>query len=358
MAALRFATIGTSDIAEQFLRALSTVKGARLVGCYSRELDRAREFGRHFGATHFYDDLSELAADPAVDAVYIASPNGLHASQALQLVEGGKHVLVEKPFAANEREARDVFDAARSAGVVALEAVRSLHVPAFATIERVVREDLGPVRIATFRFSKVTSRISRLRAGERLNVFDPALAGGALMDIGVYCVEPAIALFGPPDEVRCLSVLCRVPGAGERDPFSVIDLAGEIILGYHDKVVSLSYGKVSDDRLSSQIEGEHATLLWDQVSCPSNLRVHEHVDRGMIYRMGSDPLRSIDVLVPDLDMACEIEDFVSAVRGDVRGVALRDRFESVTLDSLAVMDEARRASGVLFPSDALPRALS
>lgn len=351
MDTVRFATIGTSGICERFLEALPEASGAEYVAAYSRDAARARAFGEKYGARLFFDDLSELAASDEVDAVYIASPNGAHAPQALAMIAGGKHVLVEKALASNEREARDVFDAAREAGVVVLEAMRNLHVPTFAAIERTVGSELGAVRLATLRFSKVTSRMARLRAGERLNVFDPALAGGALMDIGVYCVEPAVALFGRPETVRALAVTSPVPGCAEGDPCSTCDLAGEALLGYGDKIVSLSYGKMSDDVLPSQVEGERATLLWDQTSCPVNPRVHEHEDKGLIFRMEQAQTRPIEVEVPDNDMVCEIDDFTAAVRGDEAALAARDRWERVTLDSLAVMDEIRRQVGVRFPAD-------
>ena len=351
MGAVRIATIGTSGICEQFCRAVADVEGVEVVASYSRDLGRAHEFGARFGATTFFDGLSELARSPEIDAVYIASPNGAHAAQAAQMIAGGKHVLVEKALASNEREARSVFDAARAADVVAMEALRTLHVPSFRRIEEIVSADLGQVRLATLRFAKVTSRIARLRAGERINIFDPALAGGALMDIGIYCVEPAVALFGRPAEVRALGVTAPVPGCEPGDPCSTIDLAGEALLGYGDKVVQVSYGKVCDDVLSSQVEGEGGTLVWDATSCPVNLRLHRPEGGGQVFRMGEASLEPVPVDVPERDMACEISDFVSAVRGEAQGLALRERCERVTLDSLAVMDEIRRQVGVVFPAD-------
>ena len=351
MDTVRFATIGTSGICEQFCQALAETPGAELVGTYSRDLARARAFGERFGARLFFDDLDALAACDEVDAVYVASPNGAHAAQALRMIAAGKHVLVEKAFAANEREAQGVFDAARAAGVVALEAVRSLHVPSFARIEQIVAEDLGQVRKATMRFSKVTSRMARLLAGERLNIFDPALAGGALMDIGVYCVEPAVALFGRPVEVRAFSLTTPVPGCAPDDPCPVIDLAGEALLDYGDKIVSLSYGKTSDDVIGSQVEGERGTLVWDAISCPVNLRLHEPEGGGQVFRMGDAQLRPVETSVPEKDMVCEIEDFAAAVRGEREALERRDRFERVTLDSLYVMDRIRMQAGVRFPAD-------
>lgn len=348
---LRVATIGSSQICVRFLDAVATSPDVEYVATYSRELSRARSFGEKRGASLFFDSIEGLARCADVDAVYVASPNACHAAQALELVAAGKHVLVEKSLASNEREASEVFAAAHKNGVVCMETMRNLHVPGFAAIERTLPE-LGPVRKATFRFSKVTSRMVRLRAGERLNVFDPALAGGALLDMGVYCVEPAVALFGAPSEVRAVALTAPVPGEPAQSPYATCDLAGEVLLGYGDKIVSLSYGKMSDDQLPSQIEGEGATLVWDQCSCPVNLRVYDHEDKGLVFKVGGEA-RPVDVEpTPENDMICELSTFAAACAGDPSALAACERFETVTLQSLRVMDEVRRQIGVSFPADA------
>lgn len=346
MEAIRFATIGTSGICEQFVNALKDVPASELVGCYSRSLDKARDFSLAHGASLAFDDLSVLASSDEIDAVYISSPNALHAPQAIELLRAGKHVLVEKSFASNAREAGGVFAAADASGVVAMEAMRNLHVNTFERIGREV-ERIGKVRLANFSFSKVTSRVAKLRAGERINIFDPAMSAGALMDIGVYCVAPAIALFGEPEHVCAVGVTAEVPGCDEGDPCRLIDLSGVIALGYPDMTVSLTFGKVSDDKIACQVQGEDATLVWDQVSCPENLRVYDHEDKGMLFRLETGEGRRIDVAPPERDMTCEIQAFVDGVRGK------RDlsRFREITLGTLRVMDEARRQMGVVFPAD-------
>ena len=346
MEAIRFATIGTSGICEQFVNALKDVPASELVGCYSRSLDKARDFSLAHGASLAFDDLSVLASSDEIDAVYISSPNALHAPQAIELLRAGKHVLVEKSFASNAREAGGVFAAADASGVVAMEAMRNLHVNTFERIGREV-ERIGKVRLANFSFSKVTSRVAKLRAGERINIFDPAMSAGALMDIGVYCVAPVIALFGEPEHVCAVGVTAEVPGCDEGDPCRLIDLSGVIALGYPDMAVSLTFGKVSDDKIACQVQGEDATLVWDQVSCPENLRVYDHEDKGMLFRLETGEGRRIDVAPPERDMTCEIQAFVDGVRGK------RDlsRFREITLGTLRVMDEARRQMGVVFPAD-------
>lgn len=347
MARLHVATIGSSGIAQRFLEALEAYDGAELVAVYSRDLDRAREIAQAHGAPHAVDDLDELAALDDVDAVYIASPNSLHARQAWKFVAAGKHVLVEKPFATCEREAASLFKLAESKGVVAMEAMRPIHTPGFAKVAETLPE-LGEVRLGYLGFSKVTSRIKRLRAGERMNVFDPVYAGGALMDIGVYCVEPAMALFGRPLSIESAGVTMQVPGSEPGSPYALIDLSGSVLLGYSDKVITLSYGKVSDDLAPCQIQGETATLLFDNVNAPTNLRVMVHKDQGMTWGTVGGDMHEVAVENPENDMVCELDDFCRLVNGDVDGAR---RYAKITLDSLAVMDAIRAQVGVRFPSD-------
>ena len=173
---------------------------------------------------------------------YVSSPNALHVSQAKALVAAGKHVLVEKSLGSNEREAAELFRAADETGVVAMEAMRNLHTPGFAAIEREVAA-LRQVRLAQMSF-KVTSASPDSGAGERLNILIPH-AAGALCDMGVYTVAPVVALFGRPERVAACGVTTRVPGTADDDQFNTIDLAGSISLGYPEAAVARSYGKPS-----------------------------------------------------------------------------------------------------------------
>ena len=117
--------------------------------------------------------------------------------------------------------------------------------------------------------------------------------------------------------------------------------------------MSLSYGKASDGMLGSQVEGERGTLVWEPTSGPERLWLHECAVAGQVFRVELAEMRPLEVEVPENDMVCELADFVAAARGDAAALAARERFERVTLDSLAVMDEVRRQAGVRFPADLL-----
>jgi len=350
MPKVRFATIGSSGICERFLEALAEVEGAAYVAAYSRSVERAREFGGAHGATLFFDSLDDLAACDEVDAVYIATPNFLHASGALPMLRAGKHVLLEKPIASNASEAEELFAVAQQQGVVLMEAIRPLHRPDFHALEDLVAQ-LGEVRLASFRFSKVTSRIERLRAGERVPIFDPTHSAGALMDMGVYAVAPAVALFGEPEGIQASAILAQVPGTEPGDAHSVIDLGGEAILSYGDHLATVSWGKLTDDVLSSQVQCDDGTAIWDGPGGAKGLWVHRHAEKGMIYTSASHDLQEVPFEVVENDMRCEIEDFCSAVRGEDAGVAIASRCADVTRASMRVLDQIRRQIGVTFPAD-------
>lgn len=253
---VRFAVIGTSRITEKFLRSAENCPDFSLEAVYSRTLERGRAFAQKYGARRVYDSLAGLAEDPQVDAVYIASPNASHYSQAMQMMEAGKHVLCEKALASNLPQAGDMFACAREHGVVLMEAMRSIHDPGFQKIRENLPK-LGKIRRADFRFCQYSSRYDDFRAGKPQNIFDVNCSAGALMDIGVYCVHPLLGLFGTPDRILAAPVMLR----------GGIDGAGTILAEYEDKIAELVYSKITSTGLPSEIQGgkgRHDHLLHHQ----------------------------------------------------------------------------------------------
>lgn len=360
---IRIATIGTSWIADKMVRAMSEDGRAVFVGTLSRSPERAASFTARHGGTLPFTSIDALAASDAVDAVYIASPNALHAGQALACIRGGKHIMAEKPFCANRREAAEVFDAAREAGVVALEAMKTVHDPAFRACQDALPE-LGRIRSATFRYGGHDPHYDTLLAGGHANVFDAHMATGSLMDIGVYSVASMVELFGEPDTVTSFPVMLdERTRALTNGP---IDGAGVVVAGYPGMVATVHHSKISDEPAPSTIEGELGSLTIERLSHPAAAHLRLYAGTASGTGTSARPATVIDeqdLCLPSREntMSYELEDFVSAIE-EVEGGAAPEQahagsfntvggYQASTLATLAVMDEARRQTGIVFPAD-------
>lgn len=193
---IRWGIIGLGNIAAKFATALPAVEGARLVAVGSRCGEKAREFASRFGVSRCYGSYEQLASDPEIDAVYIATPHPLHCQNTIMCLEAGKAVLCEKPFAMNAGEALRMVSTARREGVFLMEAMWTRFIPLVGRVRGLLSEgSIGQVRLfqSDFGFHKEFDRSSR--------VFAPELGGGALLDVGVYPISFAQMLFGSPEKV-------------------------------------------------------------------------------------------------------------------------------------------------------------
>ncbi len=360
---IRIATIGTSPITENLIEVLQNNEQATYLGAMSRNAERASAFSQAHGGTQSFSSVAELAASDEVDAVYLGSPNACHHAQALELIAAGKHVLVEKPFCANEREAREVFDAAEAAGVVALEAMRPLHDPAYYLFREACAR-IGRIRRITIRFGKYSSRYDDILAGHHTNIFDCEMATGGLMDMGVYTVEPLMDLMGAPEHIAFAPVL--LDKETQELTHGAIDGAGIISCTYPGAAASLHYSKFTQDFSPTQVEGEHGTITLNSISMPSHMRV-DLLGKAVrqAAKQSSAPstanTEEIDLPTTDNSMCYELTDFVSAVEQVQNGTpALQARcgeygtvahFRDLTLATAHVMDEARSQAGIVFPAD-------
>ncbi|MFP5416957.1 MAG: Gfo/Idh/MocA family protein [Actinomycetes bacterium] len=193
---LRWGVLAPGGIAAAMTEALQRRTRQRVVAVGSRNAERARAFADRWGIDRAHASYDALLADDEVDVVYVASPHSEHRDQALAALAAGKHVLVEKAFTRNAGEARDVADAARSAGRVCMEAMWTRFLPRTDIVRQVLADGvLGPVEtlIADHGQWFAEDRTSRL--------FAPELAGGALLDLGIYPVSFAAFALGRPGRV-------------------------------------------------------------------------------------------------------------------------------------------------------------
>ncbi|MEP6563460.1 MAG: Gfo/Idh/MocA family oxidoreductase [Nakamurella sp.] len=193
---LRWGVLAPGRIAASFVQAISANTRQRVVAVGSRSVDRGQAFAAAHGVERSYSSYEQLVADPDVDVVYVASPHSEHRALALLAISAGKPVLVEKPFARNAAEAQQVALAAAAAGVAAMEAMWTRFLPQSDVIAQLLAD--GVLGEVTTVLADHGQFFSYEPAGR---LFNPALAGGALLDLGIYPLSFASFVFGEPDEV-------------------------------------------------------------------------------------------------------------------------------------------------------------
>lgn len=192
---LKWGLLSTAHINRRLIPAIRAAERAELLAVASRDQARAEAYAAEWGIPRAHGSYEALLADPDVDAVYISLPNSLHATWAVKAAQAGKHVLCEKPLALSVAEVERIDQAARSAGVVAAEAVMYLYHPLLHRARQLVREGaVGRVTLVRGAFSFFLDRLDDVR-------WRPELGGGALWDVGSYPVSFIRWIAGEPEQV-------------------------------------------------------------------------------------------------------------------------------------------------------------
>lgn len=324
---VRFAVIGTNWITGALIDAGRTVDGFEVGAVCSRSAESGRAFADRYGIARVHASISDLADDPGVDAVYIASPNSLHAEQTIAMLRAGKHVLTEKPMGANAREVEAMAAAALDADRVLMEAYTSPWEPNVEAIGDALPE-VGTLRRVVLAKDQYSSRYDLYRAGELPNAFNPAFAAGSLMDLGIYAVALSLLLFGEPASVHA---------TGHVLP-SGVDGQGTILLGYAGFEVACLHSKIAPGGVGSAITGEQGVLHFDDCSVPTTVRLDLRDGTSHDLTREQSPLH----------MRYEVEHFLACVRAGGQSPTWP------VANSLAVariLDRARAQVGVRFPTD-------
>jgi predicted dehydrogenase len=201
MSTFKWGILGPGGIARAFAKDLQLLDGHEVAAVGSRTLSNAQEFAKSFGGTA-YGSYEELVADPTVDAIYVATPHPSHKDNVISALNAGKPVLCEKPFAVNAQEAREMVLAAEKNGVALMEAMWARFLPHYAHVREIIA-------------SGVLGQILTVQAdhGQRLadrnipRLIEPSLAGGALLDLGIYPVSFAHMILGNPAKITASAVL-------------------------------------------------------------------------------------------------------------------------------------------------------
>lgn len=258
----RWGILGTGRIAAKFAEGLKALPEAELWAVGSRTGDAARAFAARSGAARAHAGYEALVSDPAVDVVYVASPHSHHLEHTLLALEAGKPVLCEKPLALDAGQAAQMIAHAGARGLFLMEAMWTRFFP-------LVREALdlvGSGALGRLRILAADLGIHRTPQS-RPRLFDPALGGGALLDVGVYPVSLATWLLGPPASVT--SSVHIGPHA--------VDEAVAAVLGYEHGQLAVVYGAITTETpKQADLLGEAGSLrLHANFVCPTRMTLRQ-----------------------------------------------------------------------------------
>jgi len=335
---LRYGVLGTGNIARQFAEGVAGSRRSVVSAVASRSIENADAFGDAHGVANRHPTYDALLDDDTVDAVYISLPNTLHHDWAVRCLGAGRHVLCEKPIASTAAEAEAMFDAAERAGRVLMEAfMYRMHPLTKTVVDRVRGGAIGRVKLIRTSFCYRTHKTD---PADNIR-FDPKLAGGALMDIGCYCISFArLIAAAEPTSIRV---------AGHVHDTGVDDYAAGT-LGFAD-------GTVATFACGMTLQADNAALIcgedgWVEVPVPWK----PPVDGAVAYVKGQTPPRQdhadapppgpeelrVDAPAPLYGM--EADAFAAVVlEGAELPVTRAD-----TVGNMRVLDEVRRQVGLAY----------
>ena len=327
---MNFVIVGTNFISDTLVNAANSVSEFTLYGVCSRKVSSGEAFLAKHNQSHakVFTDISQVCADKRVDAVYIASPNSLHMNYAIACLKAKKHVLGEKPSAANSAELAKIIDEAKQNQCLYMEAMMTTLLPNFARLKLAIQK-IGKPRKYIGQFSQYSSRYDKYKNGEQPNTFLPEFANGALVDLGIYPLYILIALWGAPNSVQASGVLLDTG----------VDGAGDILLNYDTKQAVISYSKISQGDNVTEIQGEKGRIRIEAVSLLKNMTFI--ANDGSVENLSSE--------FDEHYMRYEIAHFIATINSASNESTVNTH--ALSQHVMSVLDEARLQLGVVYPND-------
>lgn len=197
MREVKWAILGCGKIARKFASDLQYVKNGKLIAIAARDHATAEKFAKEFPVKHIHGSYQSLVENSEVDVIYVATPHGLHYEHVMLCLEHKKAVLCEKAFALNSKQAKEMIEFAKAQKVFLMEALWSKFLPHYQQLMDMLKsKTLGDIKSLLINFGFVP------QAPVAPRLYDPALGGGSLLDIGIYNVFFALSILGRPDEIE------------------------------------------------------------------------------------------------------------------------------------------------------------
>lgn len=322
---MKLGIIGVGGIGETTAPTLAAMEEVECYAVASRTLERAQNFAAKHGFEKAYGSYEELLGDPEVELVYVATPHSHHYEHMMMSLERGKPVICEKAFTMNAAQAKRVAEFARERGLFAAEAIWPRYMPSRAIIDRVIESGvIGKVNTLTANLSYVIGGVRRIR--------EPELAGGALLDIGVYGLNFALMHFG--EDIERVESSVQMTDTG-------VDAMETITLFYRDgRMAVLTHSIYARSDRKGIIHGDKGYIVVENINNPQSVTVYDLEDKVVEQYE-----------IPPQISGYEYE-FAEAVRCIREG---KTESESMPLDRsvflMELMDKLRRDWGLVYPQE-------
>ncbi|HRK30320.1 MAG TPA: Gfo/Idh/MocA family oxidoreductase [Tepidisphaeraceae bacterium] len=339
---LRIGILGTGNIAKQFAAGVQRGYRCSLAAVGSRSAASATSFARQFGIGATHGSYDALLKDKAVDAIYISGPNSTHHEWTLKALRAGKHVLCEKPFALDAGQAEEMFDVAHAAGRVVMEAFMYLcHPQTAAVVDAIHRGQIGKLKLIRTAFCYCTNKIEgNIR-------FDRKLGGGALMDIGCYCVSLSRLLTGEEPAAIHAETLLHKTGVDELTTVSMRFPGGV--------QASFTCGMLTHADNTAHLSGDRGWIEvpwpWKPTPDKSGFTITQSIAPRQDQKSPAKPTapsipprQTVNVPVEGDLFGIEADEFATAVL-DAKPTKVPRAF---TMGNMQVLDEIRRQIGLRF----------
>jgi len=315
--------IGTGNIAAVMARTINQMKGVKLYAVASREKVKAEVFAGKYGCKKAYGSYEELAKDSKVDLIYIATPHSEHYENACLCISNGKPVLCEKAFTANAKQAEDLIRMAQENHVFIAEAMWTRYMPMLTTIREVLGSGvIGEPKTLTANLGYVMDGVERLR--------NPALAGGALLDVGVYTLNFALMIFG--NNIEKMHSCCTYTDTG-------VDQQNTITIQYVDgRYAVLNSSMVSQSDRKGIIYGTKGFAIVENINNFESIEVYDTSYKKAASYKCPKQISGYEY---------EVEASIRAIRN--HQIECEEMPHSETLRVMRLMDQLRREWGIVYP---------
>ncbi|WP_394972237.1 Gfo/Idh/MocA family protein [uncultured Croceitalea sp.] len=320
---IRWGIVGPGKIAREFANDLIQISGCQITAVASRNMDRAKDFAKEYEIEYIFQDYESLFNSDTVDVIYIATPHSFHKDLACSAMKSRKHVLCEKPLGVNTEEVSEMLATAKTEGVFLMEALWSRFNP---TIKKVKELSEGGT-LGDLRYINADFAFYALDRPMESRLFNLDLAGGSILDIGIYPVFLAYLLLGIPKEIKAISNFNNIG----------TEIQTSIIFQYEDAQAILSSSLANESRMSAEISGTKGSIT---------LKPRFHETQGYSIKT-SEQNKSIELPTIGKGYTYEILEVNSCLRENKLESSLWSHQNSLELISL--LDAVRKKSGVRFP---------